>query len=187
MIADLQWNQSCRCTSSMAHDRYVVLERHPLAGFGFSIIGGVDTHLPPMVCALVHNGSAILSGKVSLTRPVEKKKYCTLCCLLPRADFFLLSESPSCNSELFYEGRWFHVYNSSRSLAVVSWSHVRRYMYFAIFTLVASSVNKPFLDIFYWQTIALCWLSLATSRQNPDERQTIRFTMNFLVSLIFQL
>ena len=58
----------------MAHDRYVVLERHPLAGFGFSIIGGVDTHLPPMVCALVHNGSAILSGKVSLTRPVEKKK-----------------------------------------------------------------------------------------------------------------
>lgn len=49
----------------MAHDRYVELERHPLGGFGFSIIGGVDTHLPPMVCALVHNGSAQLSGKVS--------------------------------------------------------------------------------------------------------------------------
>lgn len=48
----------------MAHDRYVELERHPLGGFGFSIIGGVDTHLPPMVCALVHNGSAQLSGKV---------------------------------------------------------------------------------------------------------------------------
>lgn len=50
----------------MAHDRYVVLERHPLGGFGLSIIGGVDTHLPPMVSALVQNGSAILSGKVSL-------------------------------------------------------------------------------------------------------------------------
>ena len=35
----------------MAHDRYVELERHPLGGFGFSVIGGVDTHLPPMVCA----------------------------------------------------------------------------------------------------------------------------------------
>lgn len=50
----------------MAYDRYVELERHPLGGFGFSVIGGVDTHLPPMVCALVHNGSAQLSGKVSM-------------------------------------------------------------------------------------------------------------------------
>lgn len=49
----------------MAHDRYVELERHPLGGFGFSVIGGVDTHLPPMVCALVQNGSAQLSGRVS--------------------------------------------------------------------------------------------------------------------------
>jgi len=49
----------------MAHDRYVELERHPLGGCGFSVIGGVDTHLPPMVCALVHNGSAQLTGKVS--------------------------------------------------------------------------------------------------------------------------
>ncbi|XP_078366616.1 PH and SEC7 domain-containing protein 2-like isoform X2 [Oculina patagonica] len=48
----------------MAHDRYVELERHPLGGFGFSVIGGVDTHLPPMVCALVQNGSAQLTGKV---------------------------------------------------------------------------------------------------------------------------
>lgn len=48
----------------MAHDRYVELERHPLGGFGFSVIGGVDTRLPPMVCALVHNGSAQLTGKV---------------------------------------------------------------------------------------------------------------------------
>lgn len=50
----------------MAYDRYVELERHPLGGFGFSVIGGVDTHLPPMVCALVQNGSAQLSGKVSV-------------------------------------------------------------------------------------------------------------------------
>lgn len=49
----------------MAHDRYVELERHPLGGFGFSVIGGVDTHLPPMVCALVQNGSAQLNGRVS--------------------------------------------------------------------------------------------------------------------------
>lgn len=49
----------------MAHDRYVELERHPLGGFGFSVIGGVDTYLPPMVCALVQNGSAQLSGRVS--------------------------------------------------------------------------------------------------------------------------
>lgn len=50
----------------MAYDRYVELERHPLGGFGFSVIGGVDTYLPPMVCALVQNGSAQLSGKVSV-------------------------------------------------------------------------------------------------------------------------
>ena len=97
----------------MAHDRYVVLERHPLAGFGFSIIGGVDTHLPPMVCALVHNGSAILSGKVSLTRP-KKKNTVHSAALSCREQ---ISESSSCNSVLSYKGRWFHVYNSSRSLA----------------------------------------------------------------------
>ena len=45
-------------------DRFVQLERHPLGGFGFSVIGGVDTELPPMVCAIVHNGAAQLSGKV---------------------------------------------------------------------------------------------------------------------------
>ena len=66
----------------MAHDRYVELERHPLGGFGFSVIGGVDTHLPPMVCALVHNGSAQISGKVSVFtlvhNPVGKlKSQCT--------------------------------------------------------------------------------------------------------------
>ena len=62
----------------MAHDRYVELERHPLGGFGFSVIGGVDTHLPPMVCALVHNGSAQLTGKVSVF---------TILILLPRLQF----------------------------------------------------------------------------------------------------
>ena len=46
-------------------DRFVKLERHPLGGFGFSVIGGVDTELPPMVCAIVDNGAAQLSGKVS--------------------------------------------------------------------------------------------------------------------------
>lgn len=45
-------------------DRFVQLERHPLGGFGFSVIGGVDTELPPMVCAIVDNGAAQLSGKV---------------------------------------------------------------------------------------------------------------------------
>lgn len=57
----------------MAHDRYVELERHPLGGFGFSVIGGVDTHLPPMVCALVHNGSAQLTGKVKCVHFVSRQ------------------------------------------------------------------------------------------------------------------
>lgn len=47
-------------------DGIVRLERQALGGFGFSVIGGVDTHLPPMICAIVQNGSAHLSGKVSL-------------------------------------------------------------------------------------------------------------------------
>ena len=45
-------------------DGIVKLERRALGGFGFSVIGGVDTHLPPMICAVVQNGSAHLSGKV---------------------------------------------------------------------------------------------------------------------------
>ncbi|XP_031568193.1 PH and SEC7 domain-containing protein 1-like isoform X2 [Actinia tenebrosa] len=45
-------------------DNIVKLERRALGGFGFSVIGGVDTHLPPMVCAIVQNGSAHLSGKI---------------------------------------------------------------------------------------------------------------------------
>ncbi|XP_032230434.2 PH and SEC7 domain-containing protein 1 isoform X4 [Nematostella vectensis] len=45
-------------------DTFVTLERHALGGFGFSVIGGVDTPLPPMVCAVVQNGAAHLSGKV---------------------------------------------------------------------------------------------------------------------------
>jgi hypothetical protein len=44
----------------------VKLERRALGGFGFSVIGGVDTHLPPMICAVVQNGSAHLSGRVSI-------------------------------------------------------------------------------------------------------------------------
>ena len=51
----------------MAHDRHVELERHPLSGFGFSVIGGVDTRLPPLICAIVHQGSAQLSGKVRVS------------------------------------------------------------------------------------------------------------------------
>lgn len=52
-------------------DNIVKLERRALGGFGFSVIGGVDTHLPPMVCAVVQNGSAHLSGRVSKSKPVE--------------------------------------------------------------------------------------------------------------------
>lgn len=83
----------------MARDRYVELERHPLGGFGFSVIGGVDTHLPPMVCALVHNGSAHLSGKVSLSlrhvhfdlQPFSRPRITTELQYLLVLDYFQLS------------------------------------------------------------------------------------------------
>lgn len=55
-------------------DGIVRLERRALGGFGFSVIGGVDTHLPPMICAVVQNGSAHLSGRVSLNVEVSAPK-----------------------------------------------------------------------------------------------------------------
>ncbi|CAB3983443.1 PH and SEC7 domain-containing 1-like isoform X2 [Paramuricea clavata] len=48
----------------MSDSKIVEIERNVGGSFGFSVIGGVDTELPPMVCALVHNGSAQLSGKI---------------------------------------------------------------------------------------------------------------------------
>lgn len=50
----------------MCDYRVVEIDRGVGGSFGFSVIGGVDTELPPMVCALVYNGSAQLSGKVSI-------------------------------------------------------------------------------------------------------------------------
>ena len=52
----------------MSESKIVEIERSVGGCFGFSVIGGVDTELPPMVCALVHNGSAQLSGKVGRLR-----------------------------------------------------------------------------------------------------------------------
>ena len=49
----------------MSESKIVEIERSVGGSFGFSVIGGIDTELPPMICALVHNGSAQLSGKVS--------------------------------------------------------------------------------------------------------------------------
>ena len=43
----------------------VELKRVARIGFGFSIIGGIDTHIPPMVCALVKNSPALHSRQVS--------------------------------------------------------------------------------------------------------------------------
>ena len=43
----------------------VELKRVARIGFGFSIIGGIDTHIPPMVCALVKNSPALQSRQVS--------------------------------------------------------------------------------------------------------------------------
>lgn len=48
----------------MSNSKIVEIERNVGGSFGFSVIGGVDTDLPPMVCALVLNGSAQLSGEV---------------------------------------------------------------------------------------------------------------------------
>jgi len=48
----------------MSNERQVELNRWAGIGFGFSVIGGIDTHIPPMVCALVKNSPALVSGKV---------------------------------------------------------------------------------------------------------------------------
>lgn len=48
----------------MSYERLVELQRWPGIGFGFSVIGGSDTHIPPMICALVRDSPALLSKKV---------------------------------------------------------------------------------------------------------------------------
>ena len=50
----------------MSYERVVELQRWPGIGFGFSVIGGSDTHIPPMICALVRDSPALLSQQVSL-------------------------------------------------------------------------------------------------------------------------
>lgn len=50
----------------MSYERLVELQRWPGIGFGFSVIGGSDTHIPPMICALVRDSPALLSKKVSI-------------------------------------------------------------------------------------------------------------------------
>ncbi|XP_047128258.1 PH and SEC7 domain-containing protein 4 isoform X1 [Hydra vulgaris] len=48
----------------MSHERVVELHRQPGIGFGFSVIGGCDTHIPHMICALVRDSPALVSGQV---------------------------------------------------------------------------------------------------------------------------
>lgn len=45
-------------------ERVVRLERRVDVGFGFSVIGGGDTHIPPMICALVRDSPALYSRQV---------------------------------------------------------------------------------------------------------------------------
>lgn len=48
----------------MNYERLVELKRWKGVGFGFSVIGGSDTHIPPMICALVRDSPALLSKQV---------------------------------------------------------------------------------------------------------------------------
>jgi len=52
-------------TAIMSYERTVELQRWPGIGFGFSVIGGSDTHIPPMICALVRDSPALRSNQVS--------------------------------------------------------------------------------------------------------------------------
>lgn len=73
---------------AMCDYRVVEIERGVGGSFGFCVIGGIDTELPPMICALVHNGSAQLSGKVSTAR--SQRSY-------TRVMLLLSSQSSFCN------------------------------------------------------------------------------------------
>ena len=42
----------------------VVLQRNETLGFGFSIIGGFGSELPPVICDIVENSPAYYSTKV---------------------------------------------------------------------------------------------------------------------------
>jgi hypothetical protein len=42
----------------------VQLTRKPDVGFGFSVLGGAETELPPVVYDIVHNSPAGLCGQV---------------------------------------------------------------------------------------------------------------------------
>ena len=48
----------------MSYERTVELQRWPGIGFGFSVIGGSDTHITPMICALVRDSPALKSNEV---------------------------------------------------------------------------------------------------------------------------
>lgn len=48
----------------MVDERTVKILKSPTKGFGFSLIGGSNTHLPPMICALVQDSPAARSGEV---------------------------------------------------------------------------------------------------------------------------
>lgn len=49
---------------TMVEEREVQIARSPTEGFGFSIIGGSNTHLPPMICSLVQDSPAANSKQV---------------------------------------------------------------------------------------------------------------------------
>ena len=48
----------------MVEEKIVEVILSPTKGFGFSIVGGSNTHLPPMICSLLKDGPAASSGKV---------------------------------------------------------------------------------------------------------------------------
>eukprot|EP00795_Rhopilema_esculentum_P012669 gene12669-3379_t len=55
----------------MPETKSVEIFRSPTKGFGFSVIGGSNTHLPPMICALASGGPAASSGKIGVGDVVE--------------------------------------------------------------------------------------------------------------------
>ena len=46
----------------------IVLLKDDILGFGFSIIGGKGSCLPPIICDIIENSPADLSGEVSVLR-----------------------------------------------------------------------------------------------------------------------
>jgi len=56
----------------MVEEKIVEVVRSPTKGFGFSIVGGSNTHLPPMICSLLDDSPAASSGQINVGDVIKR-------------------------------------------------------------------------------------------------------------------